>query len=224
MELWTMRIPETGTVVAQAERAERAGLGRHHVHRLAEPRRRPVRRRRARGRARPSGSGSRPASPTRTPAIPAALANVAATVQETSGGRFVLGIGRGDTALFHLGLQADAGRPRSSRSVTDLQTYLAERHRRLRRAPEPAAVARPVPASRRSRSTSRRPGPRMIEFAAPHRRARHARGRRRPRPGRLGARPRPQGRGRRGPRPGRDLVRRVRQRRLPSRPRRGPRR
>ena len=34
---------------------------------------------------------------------PAALANGAATVQETSGGRFVLGIGRGDTALFHLG-------------------------------------------------------------------------------------------------------------------------
>ena len=34
---------------------------------------------------------------------PAALATVAATVQETSGGRVVLGIGRGDTALFHLG-------------------------------------------------------------------------------------------------------------------------
>ena len=34
---------------------------------------------------------------------PAALATVAATAQEYSGGRFVLGIGRGDTALFHLG-------------------------------------------------------------------------------------------------------------------------
>ena len=34
---------------------------------------------------------------------PAALATVAATVQETSGGRMLLGIGRGDTALFHLG-------------------------------------------------------------------------------------------------------------------------
>src|SRR3954471_8631991 len=34
---------------------------------------------------------------------PAALATVAATVQEESGGRFALGIGRGDTALFHLG-------------------------------------------------------------------------------------------------------------------------
>src|SRR6476469_5555427 len=34
---------------------------------------------------------------------PAALATVAATVQEESDGRFVLGIGRGHTALFHLG-------------------------------------------------------------------------------------------------------------------------
>jgi 5,10-methylenetetrahydromethanopterin reductase len=34
---------------------------------------------------------------------PAALATAAATAQEYSGGRFVLGIGRGDTALFHLG-------------------------------------------------------------------------------------------------------------------------
>lgn len=34
---------------------------------------------------------------------PAALATVAASVQEASRGRFVLGIGRGDTALFHLG-------------------------------------------------------------------------------------------------------------------------
>ncbi len=34
---------------------------------------------------------------------PAALATVAATVQEESGGRVALGLGRGDTALFHLG-------------------------------------------------------------------------------------------------------------------------
>ena len=34
---------------------------------------------------------------------PAALATAIATVQEVSGGRAVLGIGRGDTALFHLG-------------------------------------------------------------------------------------------------------------------------
>src|SRR3954470_22138695 len=34
---------------------------------------------------------------------PAVLATAIATVQEVSGGRAVLGIGRGDTALFHLG-------------------------------------------------------------------------------------------------------------------------
>src|SRR3954470_1057406 len=54
---------------------------------------------------------------------PAALATVAATVQEESGGRFVLGIGRGDTALFHLGrkpMKVDD----FAAAVTDLQTYL----------------------------------------------------------------------------------------------------
>ena len=54
---------------------------------------------------------------------PAALANVAATVQETSGGRFVLGIGRGDTALFHLGRKPQAVDDFIA-AVTDLQTYL----------------------------------------------------------------------------------------------------
>jgi 5,10-methylenetetrahydromethanopterin reductase len=55
---------------------------------------------------------------------PAALANVAATVQETSGGRFVLGIGRGDTAMFHLGKKPEPV-DRFIESVTDLQHYLA---------------------------------------------------------------------------------------------------
>ena len=54
---------------------------------------------------------------------PAALANAAATVQEESGGRFVLGIGRGDTALFHLGRRRCRS-PRSS-SVVGVQAYLA---------------------------------------------------------------------------------------------------
>jgi 5,10-methylenetetrahydromethanopterin reductase len=44
-------------------------------------------------------------------------------VQEVSGGRFVLGIGRGDTALFHLGLPPMPLRDFTSR-VTALQTYL----------------------------------------------------------------------------------------------------
>ena len=124
LELWTMRIPEIGTVVAQAERAERARLGRHHVHRLAEPRRRPVRRGRARGRARPSGSGSRPASPTRSPAIPPrsptsrrrcrrrrAVASCSASA--------------GATPRCSTSGASRCRSPRSSSAVTDLQTYLA---------------------------------------------------------------------------------------------------
>src|SRR6185436_14807690 len=35
--------------------------------------------------------------------LPATLATACATVQEASRGRFTCGIGRGDTALFHLG-------------------------------------------------------------------------------------------------------------------------
>jgi 5,10-methylenetetrahydromethanopterin reductase len=54
---------------------------------------------------------------------PAALATVAATVQEATDGRFVLGIGRGDTALFHLGLPPMRV-ARFSELVADLQVYL----------------------------------------------------------------------------------------------------
>jgi 5,10-methylenetetrahydromethanopterin reductase len=123
MELWAMRIPEIGTAVAQAQRAEALGwdgitftdsqnlvgdpfvavaLAAAAVERLR------------------FATGVTNAY-TRHPA---ALANVAATVQETSGGRFVLGIGRGDTALFHLGKKP---MPVSAfiAAVTDLQTYLA---------------------------------------------------------------------------------------------------
>ncbi len=95
---------------------------------------------------------------------PAALANIAATVQETSGGRFVLGIGRGDTALFHLGRKpmpvADF-----AAAVVDLQAYLANetvdcsgrpsRLRFLDRCTQPK-VPLDVAVS----------GPRMIELAA----------------------------------------------------------
>ena len=96
---------------------------------------------------------------------PAALANVAATVQETSGGRFVLGIGRGDTALFHLGLQADAGRAvRRARSPICRRTSANEtidcdghpsRMQWLDRCRQPK-VPLDIAVS----------GPRMIEFAA----------------------------------------------------------
>ena len=55
---------------------------------------------------------------------PAALATSAATVQEISGGRFILGTGRGDTALFHLGLPPMPVAEFFERT-TRLQTYLS---------------------------------------------------------------------------------------------------
>jgi len=122
MELWATRIPEVGTAERQAERAEQAGwdgitftdsqnlVGDPFVavtlaSRVTE---------RLRFATAVTNSFTR---------VPAALANVAVTVQEESGGRFVLGIGRGDTALFHLGrkpMPVDTFRE----LVTDLQTYL----------------------------------------------------------------------------------------------------
>jgi len=94
---------------------------------------------------------------------PAALATVAATVQEECGGRFVLGIGRGDTALFHLG-----HRPMPVATFADrvraLQAYLSgdtldldgtpSRIRWLERARQPK-VPLDIAAS----------GPRMLELA-----------------------------------------------------------
>ncbi|MFW0788683.1 LLM class flavin-dependent oxidoreductase [Gordonia sp. CPCC 205333] len=55
---------------------------------------------------------------------PATLASAAAALQEESGGRFVLGIGRGDSALAHLGL-APAPVAQFERFLERLQGYLA---------------------------------------------------------------------------------------------------
>jgi len=55
---------------------------------------------------------------------PAALATAAATVNELADGRFVLGTGRGDTALFHLGLPPMPVAEFFERT-TQLQTYLS---------------------------------------------------------------------------------------------------
>jgi 5,10-methylenetetrahydromethanopterin reductase len=123
MELWTMRIPEIGTVTAAAERAE--GLGWDGItftdsqNLVGDPFVAVALAATVTERLR-FATGVTNAY-TRHPA---ALANVAATVQETSGGRFVLGIGRGDTAMFHLG-QKPMPVARFIASVTDLQTYLA---------------------------------------------------------------------------------------------------
>jgi 5,10-methylenetetrahydromethanopterin reductase len=95
---------------------------------------------------------------------PAALATVAATVQEESGGRFSLGIGRGDTALFHLG-RKPMKVAEFCENVTQLHTYLnrgtvdldgyPSRIRWLDRATQ-APVPIDIPAS----------GPKVMTFAA----------------------------------------------------------
>ncbi len=123
LELWAMRIPEIGTVVAQAQRAEQAGWDgitfTDSQNLVGDP---------FVGVALAAAATERLRFATGvTNAFtrhPAALANVAVTVQETSGGRFVLGIGRGDTALFHLGRKPEPV-DRFAAAVTDLQAYLA---------------------------------------------------------------------------------------------------
>src|SRR3954454_22439024 len=118
-----MRIPEIGTVVAQAERAEHLGWDgitfTDSQNLIGDPFVAVALAAAATERLR-FATGVTNAY-TRHPA---ALANVAATVQETSGGRFVLGIGRGDTALFHLGLKPMPVDDFIAR-VIELQTYLA---------------------------------------------------------------------------------------------------
>src|SRR4051794_26534128 len=163
MELWSMRIPEIGTVVAQAQRAEQAGWDgitfTDSQNLVGDPFIAVALAAAATERLR-FATGVTNAF-TRHPA---ALANVAATVQETSRGRFVLGIGRGDTALFHLGrkpMKVDD----FAVAVTDLQTYLGggtidvsghpSRIQWLDRARQPK-VPLDVAVS----------GPRMIELAA----------------------------------------------------------
>jgi len=55
---------------------------------------------------------------------PAQLAGVALTAQQYAGGRFVLGIGRGDTALFHLGRKPQPVAPFAER-LAQVRDYLA---------------------------------------------------------------------------------------------------
>ena len=122
MELWTTRLPEPGTAVEQARRAEGAGWDgvafTDSQNLIGDPFVAVALAAAATERLR-FATGVTNAH-TRHPA---ALANVAATVQETSGGRFVLGIGRGDTALFHLGLPPMPV-ARFGRLLADVQAYL----------------------------------------------------------------------------------------------------
>lgn len=123
VEMWMSRTPEAGTAEHQAVRAEQAGwdgitftdsqnlVGDPFVATALA----------ARATERLQFATGVANLFTRHPA---ALATIAATVGEESGGRFVLGVGRGDTALFHLGRKpmpvAQFG-PR----LAEVQAYLA---------------------------------------------------------------------------------------------------
>jgi 5,10-methylenetetrahydromethanopterin reductase len=162
MELWTMSVPEPSVAVALAERAEASGWDgitfTDSQNLCGDPFI-------AVALAAASTDKLRFATGVTNAHTrhPAALATAAATVQETSGGRFTLGIGRGDTALFHLGLPPMPV-ARFAVLVTDLQTYLAggtididghpSRIQWLDRATQPK-VALDIAAS----------GPRMLELA-----------------------------------------------------------
>ena len=119
-----MRVPEVGTVEAQARRAERQGWDgitfTDSQNLVGDPFVAVALAAAATERLRFATGVSN--LHTRHPA---ALATVAATVQETSGGRFVLGLGRGDTALFHLG-RKPMPVDRFAALLGDVQTYLGK--------------------------------------------------------------------------------------------------
>ncbi len=163
VELSTMSIPEAGLAEILAERAERDGWdGITFVdsqNLVADPFIGLALAAKATERLRLMTGVSNPAT-----RHPAALATAIATVQEVSGGRAVLGLGRGDTALFHLGRKPMPIADFFART-TELHTYLqrgtvdqhgfASRLRWLDRAQQP-----PVPLDIAAS------GPKVIAFAA----------------------------------------------------------
>lgn len=104
IEVWVQSVPEPGIAVAFAQRAEAAGWDGVVVtdsqNLTGDP---------YVGLAIMGGATARIglATGVTNPVTrhPAATATAIATVQEYCGGRAVLGIGRGDSALFHLGLE-----------------------------------------------------------------------------------------------------------------------
>ncbi len=123
MELWTVRIPEAGRVEDIAARVEAAGWDgvafTDSQNLIADPFVGIALAARSVDRLRFATGVTNAAT-----RLPAALATLAATVQEAAGGRFVLGIGRGDTALFHLGRKPQPVAAFDA-ALRDLQTYLA---------------------------------------------------------------------------------------------------
>lgn len=102
MELWSSRTPETGTIERQVERAEEQGWTgvtfTDSQNLVGDPFVAAALGSRVTERLRFATGVSNLAT-----RHPATVAGTAITVNEESGGRFTLGVGRGDTALFHLG-------------------------------------------------------------------------------------------------------------------------
>ena len=122
MELWSSRTPETGTVERQVERAEAQGWTgvtfTDSQNLVGDPFVAVALAARVTERLRFATGVSNLAT-----RHPAALAGVAITVNEESGGRFTLGVGRGDTALFHLGRKPMPVEPFGER-LRQVQAYL----------------------------------------------------------------------------------------------------
>src|SRR4249919_941632 len=102
LELFTQRVPEAGMAETLAQRAEAAGWDGLSLtdsqNLVGDPFIAMALGAAVTERLRFMTGVTNPAT-----RHPAALATAIATVQEVSGGRAILGIGRGDTALFHLG-------------------------------------------------------------------------------------------------------------------------
>jgi len=102
LELFTASVPETGMAELLAERAERSGWdGISFVdsqNLIGDPFIAMALGAKVTDHLRFMTGVTNPAT-----RHPATLATAIATVQEVSGGRAILGLGRGDTALFHLG-------------------------------------------------------------------------------------------------------------------------
>jgi 5,10-methylenetetrahydromethanopterin reductase len=162
-ELWTVTIPEAGRAEPLAERAEAAGWDGLAVtdsqNLVGDPFVALALAAKVTDRLQLMTGVTNPAT-----RHPAALATAIATVHEVSGGRAVLGIGRGDTALFHLGRPPMAVDD-FSRRVEQVHTFLnggtvdldgyPSRLRWLDRARQPAVPVDVAAA-----------GPRVIAFGA----------------------------------------------------------
>ena len=165
VQVWASRLPEAGPIELQAERAEQQGWDgitlTDSQNLIGDP-------------FVAAALGSRVTERLRFGTgvtnlftrHPATLAGTAVTVQVETGGRFVLGVGRGDTALFHLGRKPQPVAAFAA-AVEDLQAYLSggsvdcdgfdSRLRWLDRVQQPKVPVDIAPS-----------GPRMLELAGRH--------------------------------------------------------